>query len=104
MKMRAGWTKSIIVVLAPHQPGAMTEKLGNEDEQHAGAEAVRRRPARQPLPQVFGVVAGNQEVGGDDQDEHQIEQPPAQPRILRVTKEIDDRLDHRITPSARVRK
>src|SRR5260221_6549001 len=101
MNSMAGWTKSVIIVLAPHQPALIAEELGNEDQQHAGAQAVDGRPARQAVPQVFGVSAEDQKVGDDDQNEHQIEQPAALRRMLCVTKEIDDALDHLTTPSAR---
>ncbi|ACE92573.1 hypothetical conserved protein [Rhizobium etli CIAT 652] len=96
--------KSVIVVLAPHQPSPMAEKLGNEDQQHAGAEAVDGRPARQAVPQVFGVFARNQKVGDDDKNERQIEQTAPLMRIFFGTKEIDHALDHLTTPSAKVRK
>src|SRR5687767_7237194 len=104
MNSRAGCTKSVIIVLAPHQSALMAEELGNEDQQHAGAEAVDGRPARQAVPQIFGVFAENQKVGDDDQNKHQIKKLAALLRVLPVTKKIDDALDHLTTPSARARK
>ncbi|MNL87853.1 hypothetical protein D3C87_2172320 [compost metagenome] len=51
----------------------MAEKLGNEDKQDAGDETVDGRPARQAVPQIFGMFAQDQKVGDDDQDEHEVE-------------------------------
>src|SRR5262245_20385464 len=96
--------KSIIIVLAPHEPALMAEELGHEDEKHAGDEAVGGRPTRQAVPQIFGVFSEDEKVGDDDQNERQIEQLAARLRILLVTKEIDDAFDHLTTPCASARK